>query len=329
VYLLIKIVYNNNTRYNFIIKKMISKIKGFTNVNNFQNFNKYSSRGIRNNFNKKFNSGLGNGTTTASYLKYGLFGLGTAGLVYVTYQAGLSRDEYLKSALYSGSLVHQNIVIQRTKDTLSFFCAGLGLTSLLTYSMMRSPTFLTLYAKVSMRPFMYLFLTIPTMILTVYGINKPALPQNTAIKHISWFAFNSIMSFTIAPFVYMAGAQLAAQASLITAGAVGGLAYVAYVSKNDAFLGMNGFLAAGSGVMLSCAIASFFTNSALINNIWLYGGLALFLAYVLYDVNQIKIKAERTAYFDPMSESIHIYMDTINIFVRILMILDNKRRRNN
>lgn len=305
---------------------MFSKLKSYVTYNNLNSFNKFVSKGIRNNFNKKLNTGASTTSSASSYLKYGLLGLGMGGLGYLSYQGGVARDERLKTMLSSASQVHESIVIQRTKDTLAYFGAGLGLTSLLTTGMMRSPAFLNFYSRIASKPILYLVLTLPTMFLTFYGMSKPATPENQVVKHASWFAFNTLMSFTIAPFVYMAGAQLAAQASLITAGAVGGLAYVAYNSKNDAFLGLNGFLAAGSGVMMACAIASFFTNSALVNNIWLYGGLALFLAYVLYDVNQIRIKAERSPAFDPMTQSIHIYMDTINIFIRILMILDNKKR---
>ena len=307
---------------------MFSKFKAYTTSNNLQSFNKVLSKGFRDNFNKKLNSS-GNSqaaSTATSYLKYALLGLGMGGLGYVSYQAGQGRDERLKTMLYSGSKVSTDIVIQRTKDTLAYFGAGLTLTSLLTYSMMKSERVMATLFKFSSRPILYLCLTIPSMILAIVGMSRPPFPENTTLKHASWFAFNTIMAVTISPFVYMAGAQLAAQACLITGGAVGGLGYVSYISKNDAFLGLNGFLAAGSGVMMACAIASFFTNSALVSNIWLYGGLGLFLAYVLYDVQQIKIKAERQALFDPMSESVHIYMDTINIFIRVLMILDNKRK---
>jgi FtsH-binding integral membrane protein len=306
---------------------MFSKLKAYTSNNNLNSFNKLLSKGFRNNFNKKLSSASsGAASSASSYVKYALLGLGVGGLGYLSYQGGLARDERLKTMLSSANKVHESITIQRTKDTLSYFGAGLGLTSLLTFGMMRSPAFLNFYSRIASKPFMYLALTIPTMLLTFYGMSKPATPENLLVKHGSWFAFNTLMSFSIAPFVYMAGAQLAAQAALMTAGAVGGLAYVAYNSKNDAFLGLNGFLAAGSGVMLACSVASFFTSSVLVHNVWLYGGLGLFLAYVLYDVNQIRIKAERASAFDPMRESIHIYMDTINIFIRILMILDNKKK---
>jgi len=307
---------------------MFLKLKAFTSYNYLQNFNKVASKGFRNNFNKKQNTDSASTTTStaSTYLKWALLGLGVGGLGYLSYQGGVARDERLQTMLSSSAIVNRAVVIQRTKDTLTYFGAGLGLTSILTFGMMRSPTFINFSARMSSRPIMYLMLTIPSIFLTIYGMNKPATPENSTIKHASWFAFNTLISFTLAPFVYMAGAQLAAQAGLMTAGAVGGLAYVAYNSKNDAFLGLNGFLAAGSGVMMACAMASFFTNSALVHNVWLYGGLALFLAYVLYDVNQIKIKAERSAAFDPMAQSVHIYMDTINIFIRILMILDSKKR---
>jgi len=306
---------------------MFSKIKAFTTLNKLTPFNKIVTRGIRNNFNKKLNNTGSTASSTSSYLKYALLGIGVGGFAYLSYSAGLNRDEKLRNLLNSGSRVNDKIILQRTKDTLSYFGAGLSLTSLLTFGMMRSQSFINFYGKVASRPILYLCLTIPSLVILMIGMKQPAIPENSLIKHGCWLGFNTIMSFQIAPFVLMAGTQLAAQAALITAGAVGGLAYISYISKNDSFLGLNGILAAGSGVITACAIASFFTNSALVHNVWLYGGLALFLAYVLYDVNQIKIMAERQPNFDPLSQSIHIYMDTINIFIRILMILENKKRK--
>lgn len=299
---------------------MFSKFKAFSNTNNLNAFNKFIAKGFKDT----------NGKTTSaagSYLKYGLLGLGIGGLGYVSYQAGKGRDERLRTMLYSNARVPESVSLQRTKDTLTYFASGLCLTSFMTLAIIRSERMMSFMLTTYSRPWLYLMLTIPTFLFTIYGMHKAPTPENRVFKHACWGAFNGVMSFTIAPLVYSAGLALAGEALLITGGAVGGLGYISYISKNDAFLGLNGVLAAGSGVMMACALASFFTQSAAINNIWLYGGLALFLAYVLYDVNQIKIKAERQAQFDPMGESIHIYLDTVNIFIRVLDILNGKRNK--
>jgi FtsH-binding integral membrane protein len=61
-------------------------------------------------------------------------------------------------------------------------------------------------------------------------------------------------------------------------------------------------------------------------SISLYGGLVLFSAFLLYDTQRIVRKAETYPLyaerpFDPINASISIYMDVINIFVRLVTIL--------
>jgi FtsH-binding integral membrane protein len=53
----------------------------------------------------------------------------------------------------------------------------------------------------------------------------------------------------------------------------------------------------------------------------LYGGLVLFSLYLLYDTQNVIKKAETMEEFDPILESLNIYMDIINIFIRIVTIL--------
>jgi len=60
----------------------------------------------------------------------------------------------------------------------------------------------------------------------------------------------------------------------------------------------------------------------------LYGGLILFGGFLLYDTQKIIAKAEGIpqhgygiAKFDPINSSIGIYVDTMNIFIRIAQML--------
>ena len=61
----------------------------------------------------------------------------------------------------------------------------------------------------------------------------------------------------------------------------------------------------------------------------MYGGLVLFGGYLLYDTQKIIHHAENMPYYDPVNMSIGIYLDTINIFIRILYLLagSNNRKR--
>lgn len=70
-----------------------------------------------------------------------------------------------------------------------------------------------------------------------------------------------------------------------------------------------------------------------LHSVVLYGGLLLFSAFLLYDTQKIIKKAQATPVyghaFDPINESMGIYLDTINIFMRMVIIMSgggNKKR---
>ncbi len=67
--------------------------------------------------------------------------------------------------------------------------------------------------------------------------------------------------------------------------------------------------------MIGIGLASmFWPNSAGLFNIWLYGGLALFGAFVLFDTQKVINNAKLKAYWDPINESLAIYLDAIILF---------------
>jgi len=74
-------------------------------------------------------------------------------------------------------------------------------------------------------------------------------------------------------------------------------------------------------------LGMFFPGSPALYNMWLYGGLALFSAFILYDTQMVVARAKSEQRFDPISNSIHIYMDAINIFVRFAMIFGGSKKK--
>lgn len=62
----------------------------------------------------------------------------------------------------------------------------------------------------------------------------------------------------------------------------------------------------------------------------LYGGLALFGAMQLYDTQKVaeKARTQTAAQFDPIADSLGLYMNTINIFVRFVQIFANSSNNN-
>ena len=87
----------------------------------------------------------------------------------------------------------------------------------------------------------------------------------------------------------------------------------------------------GFGVIFMASIGSAFLppSTALgagLYSISLYGGLVLFSGFMLYNTQKIIHRAENHSRFsmqkyDPVNNSVGIYLDTINIFMRIAQIL--------
>ena len=68
---------------------------------------------------------------------------------------------------------------------------------------------------------------------------------------------------------------------------------------------------------------------SVMHNVSLYGGLVVFSGLVLWDTKKIIAHAENVSdarQLSPINESLGIYLDFINLFVRILAIMENRRR---
>lgn len=256
-------------------------------------------------------------------LGYLLTGLGVGGLGYVMYNSHKRSAEFTKSMIAGGQTVAKDLSLKRTRDTLLYFSGSLATTSLMVAGMLRNPTILRW--SYGMGP---LLLTLPLSFLCIYKMyTTPPTPQNSLMKHAFWLGFNATMAFSLVPIISMSELVVIRDAFLLTSGAFGGLGLVAYNARDDAFLGMSGLLGAGLGGIAAIGIANIFLQSNALFNIWLYAGLGLFLAFVLYDMKEIQNRAKRSLYFDPMSESVKVYLDFINIFVRLVYILQNRKNK--
>jgi FtsH-binding integral membrane protein len=74
-------------------------------------------------------------------------------------------------------------------------------------------------------------------------------------------------------------------------------------------------------------MSMFYPGSRSLHNIWMYGGLLLFSAFILYDTQKLIRNAKTKAQWDPVNESYGLYMDAINLFIRFaLMFSQNKKK---
>jgi len=224
-------------------------------------------------------------------------------------------------------------VRQRVRTTYMYFGGSIAVTAGAAMACYRSPFMINMMSKNSM---MAMVGTIGAMIGSNMLLHSLPYKEGFGSKQMAWILHSGIVGAVIAPLTLMGG-PLVVRAAAYTAGVVGGLSMLAICAPSDKFLNMGGPLAMGLGVVFMSSIGSAFLppSTALgagLYSISMYGGLVLFGMFLLYDTQKILRRAEsHPTYavqpFDPINNSTGIYMDTINIFIRILMIMMGNKRK--
>lgn len=212
-----------------------------------------------------------------------------------------------------------------------YFGSSLALTAGSAMLAFRSPAIMNLVMR---NGFIGLAISLGAMIGTGMIVQNIEYKEGFGAKQIAWVAHTAVMGAMLAPLCFMGG-PLLVKAAWYTAGVVGGLSTVAVCAPSEKFLTMGGPLAMGLGVVFVSSIGTMFfpATTALgagLHSVALYGGLLLFSGFLLYDTQRIIAQAERypsapamhgVRNYDPINASISIYLDTLNIFIRIATIL--------
>merc|ERR1719411_1702349 len=119
-------------------------------------------------------------------------------------------------------------------------------------------------------------------------------------KHMAWAAVNGLVGLSMVGLCGIAGGAIVQQAALITGCIIGGMSTAAMVSPSDWALQMVPYLD---------------------------GGLGLFGLMTAHDAQRVLHDAQVAGQFDPVSEQMGLYLDTINIFVRVVQILMMSNRK--
>lgn len=209
----------------------------------------------------------------------------------------------------------------RVSKTYGYFAGGLGLTAAAAVGAFSTPAVMAFAAA---RPLVFVLGGAAVSIGSMIGMH--VAPEG-APQHALWSLFVGAQGLTLAP-IGMLGGPLVLHAASATGLMVGSLATVAAVSPSDAFLGLAGPLTIGLGVVLGASLGRiFFPASSLLANISIYGGLVLFGGFTLYDVQRMQAKARQQSHYNPLTSSVGLYLDSINIFIRMVSILSNNRKR--
>ncbi|PNY24317.1 Growth hormone-inducible transmembrane protein [Tolypocladium capitatum] len=252
-------------------------------------------------------------------------------------------------AIFGGTLVAINAVFNReTRDdggmplyerdylNNTFLHTGLGVGIIgLTARQMVQTGFV--YRLMVTNPWVVgiggLALSFATMIGT-----RSISPDNYVPKYALWTAFNATQAAFVAPLLAFVPGPLLARAGLYTVAMMGALSVVGATAKQEKYLYIGGPLLAGAAIVAMSGFAPLIIPAtavrtlAFTESIWLYGGLAVFGGFTLYDVQKVlhhaRLAQAGVMRRDPVNESISLELDFLNIFVRMVQILMmNQNRR--
>ncbi|OJK03110.1 hypothetical protein ASPACDRAFT_50509 [Aspergillus aculeatus ATCC 16872] len=191
------------------------------------------------------------------------------------------------------------------------------------------------YRMMAANPWLVMGLGLVASIGTMYGTLYTS-PDNYVVKYGLWTAFNITQAALLSPLMFMSPALLA-RAGLYTVGMMGSIAFVGATAKQEKYLYLGGPLLAGVAIVALSGLAPMVlpvtaTRTLMWSEkIWLYGGLAVFGGFTLYDVQKIlhhaRLSQRGLVRKDVVNESISLTLDFINIFVRMVQILGMRQQR--
>ncbi|XP_041032484.1 growth hormone-inducible transmembrane protein [Carcharodon carcharias] len=227
------------------------------------------------------------------------------------------------------AVIWPQYVKERIRSTYMYFSGSIGLTALSAVAICRSPAIMKLMMKNSL---LAIGATFAAMIGA--GILVRSIPYEEGLnaKHLAWMLHAGVMGAVVAPLTLLGGPILM-RAAWYTVGIVGGLSTVAMCAPSEKFLNIGGPLAVGLGLVFASSIGSMFLPptsafGAGLYSVAIYGGLVLFGIFLLSDTQKVIKQAEiypvyGVKKFDPINACMGIYMDTLNIFIRVAAILSN------
>jgi len=165
-----------------------------------------------------------------------------------------------------------------------------------------------------------------------------SVPAQEAEKRMSILAgFGFVQGLSLGPlidFVIDIDPQIIATAFVGSVVVFGCFSACALFAERRSYLYLGGMLSSALSLLVVLSFLNMFFRSTAFANVSVYFGLMLFSGFIIFDTQLMVERAER-GHMDYVSDALQLFLDFVNIFVRILIILaknrdgnNNKRRRN-
>eukprot|EP00744_Colponema_vietnamica_P012892 GILI01018085.1.p1 GENE.GILI01018085.1~~GILI01018085.1.p1 ORF type:complete len:347 (-),score=75.35 GILI01018085.1:137-1132(-) len=148
-------------------------------------------------------------------------------------------------------------------------------------------------------------------------------PANPVHRQALVLAFAGLQGMAIAPIVKATAAAGVLGTALVLTGAVfAGFSAAAFLAPRASLVAFQGPLMGMMLGMFAISILNIFWPTAFAHSIVLYGGLAIFSAFIAVDT-QTMIERARCGAGDVAFDALNMFTNVLNIFIRIAEILRN------
>jgi FtsH-binding integral membrane protein len=198
---------------------------------------------------------------------------------------------------------------------------------ILTLNLLALQVLIMEYKNVLFQPNLLLFFGIFILILISIVAMHKISPKQIVIKHIVWLMFIILMGLLFYPMysLYTHRKGYIAATMLTTILLFIGLSAVAYIRPDLISLSWGPVLLASLiGVIVLEVLMLIFNKGYTTSSKWFrlisYFVVGIFMIFILYDTKRLQINATKCVVADYISESLKLFLDIWNIFVRLLSL---------
>ena len=220
-----------------------------------------------------------------------------------------------------------NSAIKNKKFICNRYILNTYLYIILTLNIIAIQVLLMKYNKVNFNPNLLLvigiFILTIVCIITLHRIS----PKQMILKHSVWILFILLMGLMFYPMylIYSKQQGLIMSTILTTLILFFGLSLLAYLKPDliSLSLGPVLFVLLSSGVIMELVMLFILPKNYVSKKgfkLMSYFFIGLFMMYVLYDTKRLQINAKNCIVADYISESLKLFLDIWNIFIRLLSL---------
>ena len=239
-------------------------------------------------------------------------------------------NQYQPSQPYSldyGQRLDAGVMARFFNAVYAWMAAGLGLTAVVAYWVSTQPQLMRQLFSTGVMIILFI-----AELALVYTVARAIRRINATTATILFMIYAALNGLTLSIIVLLYAKAVIASAFVITAGMFGAMSLYGFITRTDLTrLGSLLFMALIGLIIAS--IVSIFWHPTMLTVLINYLGVAIFVGLTAYDTQRLKTIAMQTGNDGALaarlaiSGALALYLDFLNLFLFIVSILGNDRRR--